>query len=85
VHHAHAEATWQAPYRTLTGELWVHFIPGVVPIPLGIFDHEDDEPLVSSIRVPDGDITRWIRDTTRFIERIEDALPGSKLPFVKQL
>jgi hypothetical protein len=60
-------------------------VPGVPPVPLGIYDSEDDIPGVDSIRLPDGDISRWIRDTTRLAERIEDALPGARSPFTRGL
>jgi hypothetical protein len=57
----------------------------VPPIPLGIYDAEDDIPGVESIRLPDAAISRWIRDATAFAERLEDALPGSSHIFTRGL
>jgi hypothetical protein len=40
---------------------------------------------VDSIRVPDGKVSRFIRDTTSFMEHIEDTIPGGRNFFVRDL
>lgn len=60
-------------------------MPGAPPLPLGIYDTPDDIPGVDSIEIPSGDISRWIRDTTRFMERIEDTIPGTRSWFTRGL
>lgn len=46
-------------------------------MPLGLFDHEDDQPGVGSIELPSGSITRTLRSATSFLERLDDLIPGS--------
>ncbi len=43
---------------------------------MGIYDSEDNIPGVDSIEVPSGDISRFLRDATRFLERLDDLKPG---------
>lgn len=45
-------------------------------MPLGLYDHADDTPGVTSIEIGSNVATRFLRDATRFLERLDDALPG---------
>ncbi len=56
--------------------MFLRYTQSSPPIPLGLYDTEDDIPGVDSIEVPTGDISRFIRDVTRFIERLDDLKPG---------
>jgi hypothetical protein len=49
----------------------------VPPVPLGLYDHPDDTPGIESIEIPAARIPRFLHDTTRFLESIDDTLPGS--------
>lgn len=60
-------------------------MPGVPPLPIGVYDSEDDIPGVESIEIPTGKISGWLRDVTKFMERIEDTLPGARSPFTRGL
>jgi len=43
---------------------------------LGIYDHEDDIPGVESIEVPAGWLSKGASAVTRFLERMDDLVPG---------
>lgn len=73
--HADAEAPWQAPYGGPVG-LYLRYVDARPPIVLGIYDSPDDTPGVSSVLIPEGWATRGARDVTRFLERIDDVVPG---------
>lgn len=55
------------------------------PVPLGLYDHEDDTPGVSSLRVPDGQVSQLLYGGTNFVERLDDLLPGSASTWFKIL
>ena len=54
----------------------MHYIEFPQPTPIGVFDYEDTQPGVSSVELPVGTITRFLRDATRLAERLDDAIPG---------
>jgi hypothetical protein len=70
-----AEAARPAPYVGPRA-LYLHYVEGRPPIPLGIFDHPDSQPGVATLPIPDGWLSRGVRDLTRFAERLDDLLPG---------
>lgn len=46
-------------------------------MPLGLFDHEDEVPGIESVEIPSTGISRFLRSATKFLEDVDDALPGS--------
>lgn len=50
-------------------------------MPLGLFGTPDDQPGVNSVELPSNTITRTLRDVTKFLERLDDLVPGLSTSF----
>lgn len=60
----------------------MYFVDGPTPAPLGIYDRPSDTVGVNSVEIPAGWLSHVLRDATRLVKRIEDALPGHGWGFV---
>lgn len=55
--------------------MWYSSVPPHYPA--GVYDHPSPVPGVDSVQLPDGEVSRFLRDATRFVKRITDLVPGS--------
>ena len=69
---AAAQASWEAPYVTLTGELWLWYSTAPPHIPAGIYDRPSDVIGFDSVKVPDGRVSQFLRDATKFTKWLTD-------------
>ena len=75
---AHAEAARPPPYAwAVDRPLYIHFVDGPEPVPLGVYTYPSATIGVSSVAIPNGSVSRLLRDVTSLIKRLEDAVPGA--------
>lgn len=71
----------------MTGEYYLWYVPGVLdspPAPLGVYDHPAPAGPISSQRIPDGSVTRFLQKATSWSRYIEDIL-GTPYKFLHYL
>lgn len=54
----------------------MYFTDGPYVVPLGIYNRPSDVVGVQSVEIPTGSVSRVLRDATRFVKRLEDAIPS---------